>query len=188
MEALAAGDALAGLAGNRHQSRWQVLGVEEPSPAFEDPHFHEALPILKRPSEGENVVADYASLGLTLRRHPLALIRVELNKRRFVTAAALREMAHGQAVRTAGLVITRQRPGTATGVVFVTLEDETGHINLIVWSNLVERQRHELLGARLLGVSGQVQREGEVLHVIAKHLEDHSLLLGELTNSSRDFH
>ena len=188
LEALAAGDALAGLAGNRHQSRWQVLGVEEPSPAFQDPHFSEALPILKRPSEGQNVAADYASLGLTLRRHPLALIREELDKRRFITAAGIGKLAHGQTVRTAGLVITRQRPGTATGVVFVTLEDETGHINLIVWNSLVESQRRELLSARLLGVNGEVQREGEVLYVIAKQLEDHSLLLGSLSNHSRDFH
>lgn len=91
-------------------------------------------------------------------------------------------------MRTAGLVITRQRPGTATGVVFVTLEDETGYVNLIVWSSLVERQRKELLGSRLLGVIGEVQREGEVVHVLARTLEDHTHLLGRLSTRPRDFH
>ena len=91
-------------------------------------------------------------------------------------------------MRTAGLVISRQRPGTATGVVFITLEDETGIINLIVWSSLVESQRREVLSARLLGVRGEVQREGDVIHVIARHLTDHTRLLGRLQTRSRDFH
>lgn len=91
-------------------------------------------------------------------------------------------------MRTAGLVITRQRPGTATGVVFVTLEDETGYVNLIVWSSLVEEQRKELLGSRLLGVIGEVQREGRVVHVLARELRDHTRLLGRLATQSRDFH
>jgi len=188
LEALAAADAICGLAGNRHQARWQVLGVEAPLPILETPQFNEGAPLLRRPSEGQDVVADYASVGLTLRRHPLALIRRQLDALGVVSAAGLRELSHGEEIRTAGLVISRQRPGTATGVVFVTLEDESGHINLIVWSSLVERQRQTLLGARLLGVSGEIQREGEVLHVIARDLRDHTGLLGGLNVHSRDFH
>ncbi|MGE0483689.1 MAG: error-prone DNA polymerase [Gammaproteobacteria bacterium] len=188
LRALSRAGALATLAGNRHQAGWAALGVEAPTPLLAEARVREAIPLLRPPREGEDIVADYASLGLTLGRHPLALLRRRLARRRVVTAAALAELPHGAAVRTAGLVITRQRPGTATGVVFVTLEDESGSINVIVWSSLVERQRRELLGAHLLGVAGEVQREGEVIHVIAKRLFDYTALLGELQVASRDFH
>ncbi|MGH8569733.1 MAG: OB-fold nucleic acid binding domain-containing protein, partial [Gammaproteobacteria bacterium] len=140
------------------------------------------------PTEGEAIAADYGSLGLTLRQHPLALLRPRLEQMAFVTAERVLCLAHGDTVRAAGLVITRQRPGTTTGVVFVTLEDETGYLNLIVWSSLVDSQRKELLGSRLLGVIGEVQREGEVVHVLARRLEDHTHLLGRLSTQSRDFH
>jgi error-prone DNA polymerase len=100
----------------------------------------------------------------------------------------LRALPHGSRARTAGLVITRQRPSSASGVIFVTLEDETGHTNVIVWRALAERERSILLGSRLLGVAGEVQREGEVLHIIARRLTDHSALLGRLTVRARDFH
>ncbi|MEQ8659902.1 MAG: OB-fold nucleic acid binding domain-containing protein, partial [Gammaproteobacteria bacterium] len=188
LRALSRAGALACLAGNRHQASWAALGVEPATPLLAGAGVAEATPLLRRPSEGEDVVADYANLGLTLGRHPLALLRTRLSGRRFVSAAELGRLAHGAPVRIAGLVTMRQRPGTATGVVFVTLEDETGTINLIVWSSLVEAQRRELLHARLLGVTGEVQREGEVIHVLARRLEDHSTLLGELTTRSRDFH
>ncbi|MFQ6024763.1 MAG: error-prone DNA polymerase, partial [Acidiferrobacterales bacterium] len=188
LDALAAAGALASFAGNRRQARWQVLGAEIPSPILQDAPVREGLPLLRRPTEGEDIIADYKSLGLTLRRHPLALLRARLSCLQILTAAELWDLPHGRSVRTAGLVITRQRPGTATGVVFLTLEDETGHFNVVVWASLLERQRQEVLGARLLGVVGEIQREGEVLHVIAKRLEDHSVLLGELVTRSRDFH
>jgi len=188
IEALADADALAPLAGHRHHARWAVLGVEEPLPLFPDSRVPEALPLLRSPTEGQAIVADYRSLGLTLGRHPLALLRPRLDRLRFVTARGVQRLAAGEPVRAAGLVITRQRPGTATGVVFVTLEDETGYVNLIVWSSLVERQRKELLDARLLGVVGEVQREGEVVHVLARTLEDHTHLLGRLSTRPRDFH
>ncbi|MEQ9061513.1 MAG: error-prone DNA polymerase [Gammaproteobacteria bacterium] len=188
LRALSRAGALASLAGNRHQASWAALGVEPSTPLLAAAGIAEATPLLRRPGEGEDIVADYATLGLTLGRHPLALLRGQLTRRRFVSAAALGELAHGAPVRIAGLVTMRQRPGTATGVVFVTLEDETGTINLVVWSSLVEAQRRELLHARLLGVTGEVQREGEVIHVLARRLEDHSVLLGELTTRSRDFH
>jgi len=188
LHALSRAGALAGLSGNRHQANWAALGVEQSLPVFGDATVREAVPMLRVPGEGENIVADYANLGLTLERHPLALLRGAFERKSYASAAEILQCEHGSAVRTAGLVVTRQRPGTATGVVFMTLEDETGVINLIVWSSLVEAQRREVLGARLLGVMGEVQREGDVVHVIAKRLHDHSALLGRLSVASRDFH
>jgi error-prone DNA polymerase len=105
-----------------------------------------------------------------------------------VSAQDVRERSHGTTARAAGLVTCRQRPDTASGVVFVTLEDETGCINVVVWRALVESQRRELLGARLLGVQGVIERDGEVVHLVARRLLDYSALLGPLAASSRDFH
>ena len=122
--------------------------------------------MLKPPSEGENLVADYQHLGLSLGRHPMELLREPFNRLGVISARRLRSMQSGASMYTAGLVITRQRPSSASGVTFVTLEDETGYINLIVWQTLAERQRRVLLGASLMGVRGLVQREDEVLHVM----------------------
>jgi len=188
LEALAGADALAGLAGNRHRARWAVAGIEVPLPVLAGAAVPEGLPLLRPPTEGEDIVADYGSVELTLRRHPVALLRSRLDALRVLSAEQLRQLSHGCVVHTAGLVIGRQRPGTASGVIFVTLEDETGHINVIVWNSVAQQQRRELLGARLLGVQGEVQREGKVLHVIAQRLEDHTALLGRLVTRSRDFH
>ncbi|KPK10864.1 MAG: hypothetical protein AMJ68_08000 [Acidithiobacillales bacterium SG8_45] len=187
LEALAAADALRTLHGHRHRARWEVLGVDAETPLLGRPQITEADPLLLAPREGQEIVADYDSLSLTLRRHPLALIREQLSHRRVITAAEVAQASHGTLINTAGLVVGRQRPGTATGVVFVTLEDETGQINLVVWNRIAEKQRRELLGARLLGVFGDVQREGEVIHVIARQLQDYSELLGRLNTTSRDF-
>ncbi len=180
--------ALASLAGNRHHASWAALGIETPLAVLPDAQIREATPLLRAPSEGEDIVADYAHLGFTLGRHPLALLRDHLHRRQCATAVQIAQAEPGTRVRTAGLVISRQRPGTATGVVFVTLEDETGIINVIVWSTLVEAQRRELLHAQLLGVVGEIQRDGEVVHLIAQRLSDHSKLLGRLRAVSRDFH
>jgi error-prone DNA polymerase len=185
---LAAAGALEPLAGHRHRSAWNVAGVEMPLPVIPEPRIAEGIPLLRSPREGEDVVADYAHTGLTLRRHPIALLRDRLDARGIVPAARLRALAHGAAVRTAGLVITRQRPGSARGVTFVTLEDETGSVNLIVWRDVAERQRRALVGSRLLGVAGELQVEGEVVHVIAHRLVDLSRWLGSLSVASRDFH
>jgi len=185
---LAAAGALGSLAGNRHRAAWQVSGVEPPRPVLPDPRIAEGIPLLRAPCEGEDIVADYRHTGLTLRRHPVALLRSRLESRGIVTAARLRELPTGATVRTAGLVITRQRPGSAQGVTFVTLEDETGSINLIVWRDVAERQRRALVGSRLMGVAGELQVEGEVVHVIARRLVDLSAWLGGLTAPSRDFH
>ena len=132
-------------------------------------------------------MADYAATGYTLRRHPLALLRERLAARRFLSAGQLARLEHRALARAAGIVTGRQRPGTASGVIFVTLEDETGMTNVVVYADLAERQRRELLGARLLGVYGQVQREGRVLHLLARRLVDLSPWLGELATASRDF-
>jgi error-prone DNA polymerase len=187
LRCLAAAGALEPLAGHRRLASWAAAGAERLPPLniFQE---EKKIPALAPPTEGQGIVADYASLGLTLGRHPLALLRNRLKRSRFVTAEELRLRPRGRMVRTAGLVTCRQRPDTASGVVFVTLEDETGCINVVLWRDLVERQRREMLGARLLGVQGVLEREGEVVHLIARRLFDHSALLGPLAAASRDFH
>jgi len=137
-------------------------------------------------------VFDYRSTGLTLRRHPLALLRPRLEKRGLLTAAQLRAVPHGQVVRACGIVTVRQQPQTAKGTIFVTLEDETGPVNVIVWKSLREAQRSALLHARLLAVRGVWQRDtdsgGNVQHLVAHRLLDLTPWLGRLGTSSRDFH
>jgi error-prone DNA polymerase len=165
-----------------------VSGVERPLPLLPaETQGPEGIPLLRAPREGHDIVADYASLGLTLRRHPLALLRDRFEKRGIIDTQSLWDLRSGRWVTTAGLVITRQRPGSASGVTFVTLEDETGYVNLIVWKRVAEEQRAALLESRLLEVRGQIQREGDVLHVIARRLVNLSGLLGELVVESRNF-
>ncbi|HXR55638.1 MAG TPA: error-prone DNA polymerase [Casimicrobiaceae bacterium] len=188
LTALADGDALASLAGHRHGAVWSVAGVERLPEVLAGSDFDEAQPALTAPTEGQDIVADYRRLGLTLRRHPLALLRCQLRERRLACADDVRRAPHGRIVRTAGIVIGRQRPDTASGVIFVTLEDETGASNIIVRRDLSERQRRELLGARLLGVYGRIEREGDVVHVLAGRLIDLTPMLGSLPTRSRDFH
>ena len=133
------------------------------------------------------MLADYRATGLSLKSHPLALLRGQLDAYRIQPAAVLRHCRHGQIARASGIVTHRQRPETAKGVVFVTLEDETGHVNVIVWPAVVEAQRQPLLASTLLTVYGVWQREGEVMHLVAKKLIDHSALLGGLDGRSRNF-
>jgi len=184
---LAAAGALKSLAGNRHQAHWQAA-ARRPDALLRNAPVHEPLLALAAPLEGEDIVADYASLGFTLGRHPLALLRGTLAAQRFITAAELRRLPDRALARTAGIVTCRQRPGTASGVMFVTIEDETGLANIIVHKDIQEKQRREALSATLLGIYGQVSREGEVIHLIARRLVDRSPLLGALTAHSRDFH
>lgn len=184
---LAAAGALASLSGHRRQAYWEVAGIEQATP-LALAAGEEVLPVLHPLTEGQDLAADYASLGLTLGRHPLALLRDTLRAQRLVTAAELKTFPQGRLTRAAGLVIGRQRPGTASGVTFVTLEDETGQINVVVWRDLAEKQRRELLGARLMAVYGVLERQGEVAHLMAGHLKDLTHLLGELVTKSRDFH
>ncbi len=187
LEALAAAGALAELDGHRHKARWTVVGVEAPTALFDSMDRYEATPMLRRPTEGQNIVADYKSIGLTLGRHPIELLRQHLDAHNYVISTELKNMPTGRRIKVAGLVITKQRPGTASGVTFVTLEDESGCINLIVWKKIADDQRDVLLNARLMGVDGELQIEGKVVHVIARRLHDHSDLLGELEVRSRDF-
>ncbi len=188
MHALAAAGALAGLSGHRRDALWDVSGIERSPQLLAEAPIIEAQPVLAAPSEGEDLVADYASLGLTLGRHPLALLRERLQRQRMHTAAELKTLPHGRLARVTGLVTGRQRPGTASGVTFVTLEDETGMVNVIVWRDLAERQRKELLRSSLMSVYGTLEREGEVVHLIAGRLRDQTALLGNLVARSRDFH
>jgi error-prone DNA polymerase len=188
LKCLAAAGALNALADHRHRAYWDVAGIEARPHLLREAPVRETAPALAAPTEGEDLVADYASLGLTLGRHPLALLRDRLQRLGLATATEVRAARHGQALRTCGIVTGRQRPDTASGVVFVTLEDETGCVNVIVWRDLGDRQRRELLGARLLAVHGVIEREGDVVHVVARHLVDHSALLGRLLTRSRDFH
>jgi error-prone DNA polymerase len=187
LDALAAAGALATLAGHRREAAWAVAAVPLQRDLLADAAAGEAAVSLPPPGEGENIAADYAALRLTLGRHPLALLRTSLARRRYVPASALRGMQNNTPARCAGIVTHRQRPGSAAGAVFLTLEDETGLVNVIVPPRLVERQRRELLAARLLGVLGVLQREGEVMHLIAGRLVDHTPLLGSLPTRSRDF-
>ncbi|MEW8441955.1 MAG: OB-fold nucleic acid binding domain-containing protein, partial [Candidatus Thiodiazotropha taylori] len=188
LQALASADALQGFSGDRYRAQWQVSGVEQPLPLFQEYHTETTEVMLPKPDEREEIIADYASSGVSLRRHPVALLRARLEKRRVRTAQALWSVRNGAVARTAGLVIGRQRPGTASGVIFVTLEDETGQANIIVWPKIAEAQRKPLLQSQLLIVSGIVQQQDGVLHLIAGRLEDRTDWLGELETKSRDFH
>jgi len=185
--ALASSGALKSLAGHRYRARWAVAGIEPERPLLAGTSIPEAIPLLRAPTEAEDIVADYAHVGLTLGRHPLTLLRRRLAAHRSLSAKEIGALPHGQFARTTGIVVCRQHPSSANGVIFLTLEDETGNTNIIVWSSLVERYRRALVQSSLLTVDGEVQREGEVLHIVAQRLEDCSFLLGELETKSRDF-
>jgi error-prone DNA polymerase len=187
LQVLAASNALRALAGHRREALWQAVGAVPDKDLLRPTVPQEEQPALPAPSEGDDIVGDYRSQGLTLGRHPLALLRQRLLEKRFMPASTLAEFQDGQLARACGLVTVRQRPGTAKGVLFMTLEDETGNVNVIVWPTLVEQQRREVLNAPLLGVYGIWQRQGEVRHLVAKRLVDLSHLLGRLDTRSRDF-
>jgi error-prone DNA polymerase len=189
---LAESGALQALTGHRHQAAWAVAGIDtRPTEMLRATRSHEAGVALAAPSEGEETLADYRALGLTLQRHPLALLRPQLAAFRIEPAARLRTFPDGRLARASGLVTHRQRPETAKGTVFVTLEDETGAVNVIVWPRVAEAQRKPLLGATLLTVYGQWQRQGEgdeaVMHLVAARMIDHTPLLKGLVTRSRDF-
>ncbi len=188
LQQLAAADALASLSGHRRQQVWDASALRSAPQLLREAPVNEDWLALPEAPEGEAIVWDYASLGLSLRRHPLALLRPLLERRRLSTAEALRQARHGQLVRYAGIVTVRQQPETASGVVFVSLEDETGVVQAIVWRHVRERQRQVLTRSRLLAIHGTWQREGEVCNLIAGHLQDLTPLLGRLATGSRDFH
>jgi len=187
LEALAAANALAPLTGNRHQAAWSLAGVKDDAPLFQHLSVEEATPILRVPTEGQNISADYGSTGLTLRRHPLALLRERFIRRQIHTAQSLRDLQTHTHVRIAGLVLIRQSPGTAHNTTFMTLEDETGVVNVIIWETVATKYRKPFLQSQLLEVGGRVQHEKGVMHVIAEDLVDRSPWLGKLRAPARDF-
>ena len=204
LQALAAAGALQSLSADRHQAHWLATGHDQLPGVLQDAACEQELPaagLLPVPTEAQNLIADYASLGLSLGRHPLALLRKEL-KERFQSRPAieLQKLGHQQLARASGLVTHRQRPGTAKGVVFITLEDETGSINLIIWPDILKIYKQAVLHGQLLTAYGRWQRDqtiatdapGQVMNLVALRIEDHTPLLaqrlGEMASSSRDFH
>jgi len=185
--ALAESGALASLAGHRNAARWAVAGIERQRPLLPGSPDEEVVE-LPMPRAGEEILSDYRSTGLTLGPHPMVLLRPKMTARRIVGLRDLQQRRHGSGVHVAGLVTQRQRPATAKGTIFVTLEDETGMINVIVWPHLALRRRRALLESRLLAVRGRWERVDGVAHLIAGDLEDLSGMLGVMQLPSRDFH
>jgi error-prone DNA polymerase len=187
LNALARAGALDGISRHRHRAAWDLGAVTPELAMLHNAWPAEPAPLLRAPGAGETVRADYSSLGLTLGPHPLALLRRVLDRRHIRRAEHISRAPHGSRVRVAGIVTCRQRPSSANNVAFVTLEDETGYVNLVVWKHIAERDRRVLTTARLMAAYGEVQREGDVIHVIVRQLRDFSDLLGELLTRSRDF-
>jgi error-prone DNA polymerase len=202
---LAEADAFASMGLSRRQALWEVMALHDDAmPLFdcvdtESNHSSDGekdrqndrenppvdLPVMPLRQE---VAMDYSQTGLSLKQHPVALVRDQLRKMKIATSADLQKTPNGRWLRVAGLVLVRQRPGTASGIVFETLEDETGIVNLIIRPNVYDRYRPAARTAGLLCCDGQVQREGKVIHIIAARLTDLSYLLGEYRLTSRDFH
>lgn len=203
LEALAAADALRELSGDRHRAFWQASGIEtsghlkqaamggtQTLSFFTDPEFDSdfgADVLLPVASEGQNIVGDYTSTGLSLRRHPLALFRSHLDNFNVLKATELANVENEDNAKITGIVTCRQRPMTAAGVTFLTLEDESGFVNVVVWPSLGEKQRPVVRQAMLMGVAGHVQKSEGVIHLIARELVDLSHWLGTMEISSRDF-
>ncbi|WP_166263800.1 error-prone DNA polymerase [Marinobacter caseinilyticus] len=192
LEILAGANALNCLDLDRRQAYWQLLGHQTPAALFinDHPHEYETDPRVPLPAltEGQSALEDYASQGLTLGRHPVDILRSQGHFQRCVSAQDLLEAESGRPVQVVGLVTGRQRPGSASGVTFVTLEDETGNINVVVWLDTARRQRQPLLTAQLLHVKGILERDGGIAHVMAGKLSDLSHLIRNLKVPSRDFH
>ena len=207
LETLASADAFTDIAGHRHQVRWQLSACQPSLPLFDtaledmalkqgDSQLQQAPSGLSQkaevalpsPSAAESMQADYAYTGVTLGQHPMSLLRGKSCVHHCLTAEQLDERRSGQVVTVAGLVVGRQRPGTASGVTFITLEDETGNVNLIVWSATAKAQRQAYLVAKIMKVTGVLERKSGVTHVVAGKLTDISTALNELVVRSRDFH
>lgn len=196
IEALAEADGFAGMVLDRRAAMWDAKGVENDTPpllrlaaqaaaAGDPPLLREPSPALPAEADGQSVVLDYTSTGLTLRQHPVALLRPKLRDLGCRDTRDLKEMRAGQRIKLAGMVLMRQRPGTAKGIVFITVEDEHGTANLVVYTNVGTRDRAALIGARLLVVEARVEREAEraevpITHLICRKLDDRSDLLSGL--------
>ncbi|NTH25651.1 DNA polymerase III subunit alpha [Agrobacterium rhizogenes] len=181
----------------RRDSLWAIKALrDEPLPLFAAASEREARAIveqqepevaLRQMTEGHNVVEDYGHTGLTLRDHPIAFLRRDLTERSIVTCVEAMSARDGRWLMTAGLVLVRQRPGSAKGVMFLTIEDETGPANVVVWPTLFERRRRVLLGSSLMAINGRIQREGEVVHLVAQQLFDLSADLSGLADREQSF-
>jgi error-prone DNA polymerase len=197
LERLADADAFGSIGINRRDALWIIQGLsDEPLPLFAAADARDNViqaegdepgVELVRMTEGREVVEDYRSKGLTLRQHPLAFLRQELRERRIHRCSSLRSIKDGHRVTVAGLVLVRQKPGSAKGVTFMTIEDETDVANLVIWSSLFERQRRLILSSGMIACRGRLQREGGVTHLIAEHLIDLSHLLRSLSDRDDTF-
>ena len=188
MAVLAEAATLRGLAGHRHRARWDVAAIEkQPADLLQGISRQDDVTAIRPASESDDLRADYAATGLTLGRHPVALIRSILRQRRVKTAQQLLQLKHGTHTRACGLITMRQRPMTANGTIFLTLEDETGHVNVVIWQRLWERQRSIVLNASLIAVDGVMESDGEVYHLIARQVHDFDGLMKGLKTKSRDF-
>ncbi|MCL4104340.1 UNVERIFIED_CONTAM: hypothetical protein GTU68_047302 [Idotea baltica] len=193
MEALAAADALASLSGHRFQSQWQIMALETPKPLLQDEHLRSADYldddiVIPAPAIAEEVLADYRTTGLTLRAHPMALLRDRHPFNRCKRHTDLAQVGNNRFVRIAGLVTCRQRPGSASGVLFLTLEDETGNSNIVVWKQTQQHFRQALMAGKLLLVKGTLETKDNVIHIVAGALLDYSSELESLAVESRDYH
>jgi error-prone DNA polymerase len=187
-DALASAGALHRLAGHRHRAYWDIAGIDMRDDVLRNADFDERRPVLRPPSAAENLTADYTALGMTLGPHPLQLLRPRLRMRRCKRSDELQRMQHGDPVRFAGIVTLRQHPEAAKGVTFMTLEDECGLVNIVVWQQVALAQRRQMLESRLLHVAGRLEHKEGVLHVVARELQNWNQLLGGLRAESRDFH
>jgi error-prone DNA polymerase len=189
---LAAAGAFRRLAPHRRAAWWDATALDGEAPLFANgPPAGESKverPALSPESAPEIVVQDYALTGLSLEAHPMRFLRKRVAALKAVTAAQLAKLPQGRRVAVAGIVINRQRPATASGVLFMTLEDESGHVNVVVWRREQERHRLAVLGGRLLLIKGKVEREGEVVHLLAERIEDLTELVKKVPTTSRDFH
>lgn len=185
LERLADADAFRSIGLDRRKALWEVSTKDRLYTIFKPAHFPDSSEKTNLPDMtlSEHVVHDYATLSLSLKAHPVSFIREHLDRLHVLPAAALANARHGDRVKVGGLILVRQRPGTASGVCFITLEDETGNANLVVFPQLFDKYRKEIIQSRLLMVEGQLQREGEVIHVIVRRCFDMSKLLRLLNGS-----
>ncbi len=187
---LAEADALRGIGLDRRAALWAVRGLDDAPraslaqlPLFTETREPEPAPLPPMPIP-EHVMEDYQSTGLSLKAHPLRFLRADFARESIASCAELSQTPHGRKLKVAGIVLVRQRPGTAGGVVFATIEDETGTANIVIWASMIQTYRREILGSSLILVQGEVQRSEEgVIHLIAEHLEDRSAALHRLTET-----
>jgi error-prone DNA polymerase len=188
LQLLASANALQALSGHRYYAKWQADGSQFDGELWQHPRINEAAPILQKPNAWQDLVQDVASTRVSLNNHPIGFFRAQLRLKNVHLLSSIAQIKTGYVINIAGLVTNRQRPGTANGVTFLTLEDETGQANIIVWSQVLERYRQAVVFGSLLLIEGQLQREGEVIHIVTRRVEDLSHWQGDLVTTSRDFH